>query len=42
MRSRVRWIRTESVWPSTPQLRLKFSSLPSWLSSPFASLCLCS
>jgi hypothetical protein len=31
---------TSSVAPSTPQFQLRLSSVPSRLSSPFASLCL--
>ena len=31
-----------SVSPSTPPFQLRFSSTPSWLPSPFASLCLAS
>ena len=33
--------RRRAVGPSTPQLRLQLSSVPSRLSSPLASLCLC-
>ena len=42
IRSRIARTRADSVGPSAPQFRLQFSSVPSWLSSPFASLCLCS
>ena len=39
IRSRMRWMRTESVDPSAPQFRLALSEVPSRLSSPLASLC---
>ena len=41
-RKRISRIFGSSVGPSTPQLRLMLSLWPSWLFSPFASLCFCS
>lgn len=40
LRRRTSGMAESSVGPSAPQFQLTLSSAPSWLSSPFASLCL--